>query len=83
MYTYRMVLTWSEGEHYWIAEAPDLGAVSADGRTPEEAIAHLQEAMQVSLSVAQERGLPIPRPKSYEQIAAEEDAAPLQASASA
>jgi predicted RNase H-like HicB family nuclease len=58
-----MVLTWSEGEHYWIAEAPDLGAVSADRQTPEDAIAHLQEALRVSLLVAQERGLPIPQPK--------------------
>ena len=83
MYTYRMVLTWSEGEHYWIAEAPDLGVVSADGQTPEEAIAHLQEALRVSLSVAHERGLPIPKPKNYEQLAAEEDTARLQTSASA
>jgi len=82
MYTYRMALTWSEGEQYWIAEAPDAGAVGADGLTPEAAIAHLQEALRVSLSVAKERGIRVPAPRSYEQIMAEEDAAHVQTSAS-
>lgn len=83
MYTYRMILTWSETEHYWIAEAPDLPIMSADGQTPEEAITHLQEAIRVSLLVAKEHGIAIPPPKSYEQIAAEEDAAEFQTSTSA
>jgi len=82
MYTYRMVLTWSEAEHYWIAEAPDLPVVSADGPTPEEAIAHLQEALRVGLAVALEQGIAVPPPKSYEQYVAEENAVGFSAAAS-
>ncbi|MEO7000218.1 MAG: hypothetical protein ABI068_00275 [Ktedonobacterales bacterium] len=76
-----MVLTWSEVEYYWIAEASDLPGASADGSTPNAAIAHLPEALRVSLLVASDQGIVVPPPRSYEQYAAEEDAASLSIAA--
>ena len=47
-----------------IADLPDLGHCSAFGLTPEEALRELQIAKAAWLSVAEEKGLPIPAAKS-------------------
>ena len=47
-----------DGGH--IADIPDLGHCSAFGLTPEEALRELQTAKAAWLSVAGEKGLPIP-----------------------
>lgn len=46
----------------WIADVPDLRYCSADGDTPEEALAEVRVAMTGWLEVARERGMPIPEP---------------------
>jgi hypothetical protein len=42
---YAIVVFWSEPDHAWIADAPDLKSCSAHGATPEEAISELNIAM--------------------------------------
>ncbi len=47
----------------YIADIPDLQCCSAFGATPEEALLEVQIAKAAWLSVAREKGLPIPTAK--------------------
>lgn len=60
---YHVNLFWYEPDESWVADVPDLKSCSAFGDTPEEALAEVQQAMQLWLEVAEERGLPIPEPQ--------------------
>lgn len=60
MNRYAIVVTWSDEDGVWIAEAPDLEPCAAHGPTPEAAVAELRVAMEAWLDVARESGLPIP-----------------------
>jgi predicted RNase H-like HicB family nuclease len=59
---YTIVVFWSDEDAAWIADAPDLKSCSAHGDTPQEAVAELQLAMDAWLEVAEENGMPIPKP---------------------
>lgn len=51
-----------EGEDgYVVAECPALPGCVSQGRTPDEALANIREAIQGILAVRQKHGLPIPR----------------------
>lgn len=63
MNNYAIIVYWSEEDHLWIAEAPDLNPCAAHGDTPEAAVAELRVAMQAWIEVARENGLPIPEPR--------------------
>lgn len=43
----------------WIAECPSIPGCVSQGRTKEEAIANVREAIQSCLEVRAERGLPL------------------------
>jgi predicted RNase H-like HicB family nuclease len=51
-----------EGGGY-IADIPDLESCSAFGRTPEEALAEVQQAKTAWIEAAQQAGRPIPSPQ--------------------
>ena len=59
---YHINLFWSEGDRAWIADVPDLQSCSAFGKTPAEALAEVEKAMEAWLAVAREDGMPIPEP---------------------
>jgi predicted RNase H-like HicB family nuclease len=61
MKDYHINIFWSE-EDVYVADIPDLESCSAFGDTPEEALAELEVAKQVWLEVANEEGIPIPKP---------------------
>ncbi len=44
----------------WIAEFPALPQAHSFGRTPEEALAHAKEALELVLAYLREEGLPFP-----------------------
>jgi predicted RNase H-like HicB family nuclease len=69
---YAITVVWSDEDGGWIADAPDLKSCSAFGRTPEEAVAELQIAMEGWLEAARENNLPIPEPRFQPTIAAAE-----------
>lgn len=46
----------------WLAEVPDLPGCMSDGDTPEQAIAHVQDAVRSWLLTAQELGRVVPDP---------------------
>ncbi len=66
---YHINIFFSAEDGGYIADLPDLGHCSAFGLTPEEALRELQIAKAAWLSVAEEKGLPIPtanyRPSIY------------------
>jgi predicted RNase H-like HicB family nuclease len=60
---YHINVFWSDEDSCWIADVPDLRPCSGHGATPEEAMAHVQDAIQGWLAVARDRGFPIPEAK--------------------
>ena len=69
---YAIVVFWSEDDGAWVADAPDLKSCSAFGDTPEEAVSELEVVMAAWLSIAEEKGLPIPAPRFRPQLDAAE-----------
>ena len=53
-----------DGTAGWVAEVEELPGCVAQGKTPEEAVQHIRDAMTGWLSVAIEDGLEIPPPRS-------------------
>jgi predicted RNase H-like HicB family nuclease len=60
---YHINLFWSSEDDCWIADVPDLKPCSAHGDTPDEAIASIQNAIELWLETAVESGLTIPEPR--------------------
>lgn len=63
MTNYHINVFYSEEDGGYIADIPDLEACSAFGRTPEEAVAAVNEARELWLATGREEGRPIPRPR--------------------
>jgi len=60
---YHINVFYSDEDGGYIADIPDLEACSAFGKTPQEAVATVNEAKGAWLAAAQEEGRPIPRPR--------------------
>lgn len=63
MRDYHINIFYSEEDEGYIADIPDLGACSAFGRTPAEALAEVEIAKKAWLESARAEGKPIPRPR--------------------
>ena len=63
MYKYEIIIYWSDEDHVFVADVPELPGCMAHGETPDEALKNAQEAMQLWLDTAREFGDPIPEPK--------------------
>jgi len=48
------------GEEYWVAECPSLPGCISQGKTEEEAIENIKEAIEAYTSTLKEDGLPVP-----------------------
>ena len=62
MRDYHINIFYSEEDGGYIADIPDLGACSAFGDTPEEALKQVEIAKAVWLEAARVEGKPIPFP---------------------
>lgn len=68
MNKYEIIISWSEEDQTFIAEAPELPGCSAHGPTPEAALASAQEAIRLWIDTAKEFGDPVPKPKGRRLI---------------
>ena len=60
---YHINVFYSAEDGGYIADIPDLGACSAFGVTPEEAVAEVERAKEAWLAAAAESGRAIPEPR--------------------
>ena len=56
----RQVIIYPDEDGYWIAECPSLQGCISQGKTKEEAIFNIKEAIELYIEVLQEKGQPIP-----------------------
>ncbi len=56
----RQVIIYPGEDGYFVAECPSLPGCISQGKTREEAIENIREAIQLYIEVLQEKGLPIP-----------------------
>jgi predicted RNase H-like HicB family nuclease len=54
------VLLYTDEDGYWIAECPSLPGCNSQGKTKQEAITNIKEAIELYIEVLQEKGQPIP-----------------------
>jgi predicted RNase H-like HicB family nuclease len=60
---YEVIIYWSEDDHAFIAEVPQLPGCAADGTTYQEALKNVEGIIQEWIETAKELGRPIPTPK--------------------
>jgi predicted RNase H-like HicB family nuclease len=58
-----IILFWSEKDKLYVAEVPELPGCSAHGKSREEALEQINQAIQLWVETAKEFGDPIPEPK--------------------
>jgi predicted RNase H-like HicB family nuclease len=63
MYKYEIIIYWSNEDQVFVAEVPELSGCMAHGATPELALQHANEAIQLWIDTAIEFGDPVPEPK--------------------
>lgn len=63
MIRYEVIIYWSEDDHAFIAEVPELPGCAADGQTYQEALANAEIVIKEWIETATELGRPIPEPK--------------------
>ncbi len=56
----RQVLVYPGEDGYWIAEVPSLPGCITQGKTREEAVENVKEAIELYIDVLREDGHPIP-----------------------
>ncbi|WP_373478456.1 type II toxin-antitoxin system HicB family antitoxin [Geminocystis sp.] len=66
MYKYEIIINWSEQDQVFIAKVPELLGCMAHGKTQEEAIINIKEAIELWIDMAKEFGDIIPQPKSLQ-----------------
>ncbi|MBI3326687.1 MAG: type II toxin-antitoxin system HicB family antitoxin [Nitrospinae bacterium] len=63
MQKYEIIIYWSNEDHVFIADVPELPGCMAHGETQEAALQNVKEAMQLWIDTALECGDPVPEPK--------------------
>jgi predicted RNase H-like HicB family nuclease len=56
----RQVIIYPGEDRYWIAECPSLPGCISQGKTKEEAIVNIEEAIQGYIAALEEDNLPVP-----------------------
>ncbi len=56
----RQVILYPGEDGYWVAECPSLPGCISQGKTKEEAIVNIKEAIQGYIAALEEDGLPVP-----------------------
>ena len=60
----RQAILYPGEDGYWVAECPSLPGCISQGKTKEEAIANIREAIQLYIEALEEDGLPVPEDQS-------------------
>jgi len=63
----RQVIIYPGEDGYFVAECPSLPGCISQGKTREETIVNIREAIQLYIEVLEEKGRPVPAEK-YEAI---------------
>jgi predicted RNase H-like HicB family nuclease len=63
MTKYEIILYWSDDDHAFIAEVPELAGCAADGSTRQEALTNVEAVIAEWLETFRELGRAIPEPK--------------------
>lgn len=61
---YQIVLRFIPEDDLWVAAVPELPGCSTHGKTRAEALANIEEAIDEWVATAQEKGWPIPAPRT-------------------
>ena len=64
----RNVLLYTDEDGNWIADVPSLPGCHSDGRTREEAIERVKEAIEVYVEALVEDGLPVPEETAHYEL---------------
>ena len=56
----RQVILYRGEDGYWVAECPSLPGCVSQGKTREEAIQNIKEAIRAYVAALEEDGLPVP-----------------------
>jgi predicted RNase H-like HicB family nuclease len=56
----RQVIIYPGEDGYWVAECPTLPGCISQGRSREEAVQNIREAIGVYIAALEEDGLPVP-----------------------
>lgn len=59
----RQVLIYRGEDGYWIAECPSLPGCVSQGKTKEEAVINIRQAINLYIETLEEDGLPVPNDK--------------------
>jgi len=60
---YEIIIYWSEEDHAYIAEVPELPGCAADGKTYKQALANVEVIIGEWIETAKDLKRPIPQPK--------------------
>ena len=60
---YEMIIYWSNEDHAYIVEVPELPGCMADGRTYQEAVSNAEVIIAEWIETAEELWRPIPNPR--------------------
>jgi len=60
---YELIIYWSEEDHSFVVEVPELPGCMADGETYEQAVVNAQQVIEEWIETARELGRAIPQPK--------------------
>ena len=59
----RQVLVYPGEDGYWVVECPSLPGCVSQGKTRDEAITNIKEAIEAYIEALKEDGLPVPAEK--------------------
>ena len=63
MHKYEIIIYWSQEDDAFVAEVPELPGCAAHGDSPDTALAHCMDAIDLWISTAEEFGRAVPEPK--------------------
>ena len=60
---YEIILYWSDEDHAYLAEVPELPGCMADGDTPRKALTNVEKVIAEWIQTAKSLGRTIPQPR--------------------
>lgn len=64
----RQVLIYPGEDGYWVVECPSLPGCISQGRTRQEAVANIKEAIALYIETLEDDGMPVPEDRLEAQV---------------